>query len=66
MTTKGLTSAIALNARLVASGIGYLIVNRYTAFLLGVFAYSLFINLLGGPGGVVIFKEGMGFIFNKQ
>ncbi len=66
MTTKSLTSAIALNARLVASGIGYLLVNRYTAFLLGVFAYSLLINLQGGPGGVVLFKEGMGFIFNKQ
>ncbi len=66
MTTKSLTSAIALNARLVASGIVYLLVNRYTAFLLGVFVYSLLINLQGGPGGVVLFKEGMGFIFNKQ
>lgn len=66
MTTKGLTAAIALNARLVASGIGYLLVNRYTAFFLGVFAYSLLIKFQGGPGGVVLFKEGMGFIFNKQ
>jgi len=66
MTTKGLALAIALNARLVASRIVYLLVNRYTAFLLGVLAYSLLINLLGGPGGVVLFKENMGLVFNKE
>jgi phosphoglycerol transferase MdoB-like AlkP superfamily enzyme len=66
MTTKNLTTAIALNARLAVSGVVYLLVNRYIAFLLGVFVYSLLINLLGGPGGVVLFKENVGFIFNRE
>ena len=66
MTTNGFTTAIALNARLVVNGIGCLLFNRYTAFLLGVFVYSLIINLQGGPGGVAYVKDGVTVAFNEQ
>ena len=66
MKTKGLVSAISMNTRTVVSGIGYLLFNRYTAFLLGVFVYSLVINLQGGPKGVAFVKADEIVAFNKQ
>ena len=66
MTTKYVTAAIALNARLMVSRMGWLLFNRYTAFLFGVFAYSLIINLQGGPRGVAFIQEGGTLAFNKQ
>jgi phosphoglycerol transferase MdoB-like AlkP superfamily enzyme len=44
---------IALNARLVQSRIAQLFFNRYTAFLLGVFAYPLLVNSMGSLRGMV-------------
>jgi phosphoglycerol transferase MdoB-like AlkP superfamily enzyme len=66
MTTNGFAATVALNARLVASGVSDLLFNRYTAFLLGVFAYSLIINLQGGPGGVAFLRPDGSIAFNKQ
>jgi hypothetical protein len=57
MAATGITAAIALQARFVAVRIVYLLFNRYTAFLLGVYAYSLIILALGGLGGVLAFTE---------
>lgn len=57
MTTNGTTATIALKARAVASSIVYLLYNRYTGFLLGVYAYSMIILMLGGLGGVLAFTE---------
>ena len=57
MAATGITAAIALHTRFVAVRIVYLLFNRYTAFLLGVYAYSLIILTLGGLGGVFAFTE---------
>jgi hypothetical protein len=57
MAATGITAAIALQARFVAVRIVYLLFNRYTAFLFGVYAYSLIILVLGGLGGVFAFTE---------
>jgi phosphoglycerol transferase MdoB-like AlkP superfamily enzyme len=52
MTAPSIAAAIALHARIAASTIVYLLFNRYTAFILGVYAYSLIILALGGLGGM--------------
>ncbi len=53
MAATSIPAAIALKkARFVASTIVSLLFNRYTAFLLGVYAYSLIILALGGLGGM--------------
>lgn len=57
MTTNGITAAIALKARCVAGSIVFLLFNRYTAFLVGVYVYSMIILMLGGLGGVLAFTE---------
>ena len=57
MTTNGITAAIALKARSVAGSIVSLLFNRYTAFLVGLYAYSMIILMLGGLGGVLAFTE---------
>jgi phosphoglycerol transferase MdoB-like AlkP superfamily enzyme len=57
MTTNGITAAIALKARCAAGSIVSLLFNRYTAFLVGVYAYSMIILVLGGLGGVLAFTE---------
>jgi phosphoglycerol transferase MdoB-like AlkP superfamily enzyme len=57
MTTNGTTATIALKARAVASTLAALLFNRYTGFLLAVYAYSMIILMLGGLGGVLSFTE---------
>lgn len=57
MTTFGMTAAIALKARFVASNLAALFFNRYSGFLLGVYGYSLLILALGGMGGVLAFTD---------
>jgi len=52
MAASSFAAAITLNARIAASTIVYLLFNRYTAFILGVYAYSLIILALGGLGGM--------------
>jgi len=52
MAATRIAAAITSNARIVASTIVYLLFNRYTAFILGVYAYSLVILALGGLGGM--------------
>ena len=53
MTAPDRTAAIARRAvRSVARAAALALYNRYTAFLLGIYAYSLTILLLGGLGGV--------------
>jgi phosphoglycerol transferase MdoB-like AlkP superfamily enzyme len=66
MTMNGFTAVVALKARLALSGISCLLVNRYTAFLLGVFAYSLLIKSLGSIGGIAFFREDGTFALNQQ
>ncbi|MCL2790778.1 MAG: LTA synthase family protein [Desulfobulbus sp.] len=51
MTGANITIAGKI-VRRVASGIASLLFNRYTAFILGVYAYSLIILVLGGLGGM--------------
>ena len=63
---NGVSSAITLNWRLAASWVGPFLVNRYTAFFLGVFVYSLIINLVGGLGGVTVLKEDGTIAFRKE
>lgn len=52
MAATSISAAIAQNARIAISTIVYLLFNRYTAFILGVYAYSLIILALGGLGGM--------------
>lgn len=53
MAVMNIAAAIARkNVRIVASTIISLLCNRYTAFILGVYAYSLTILVLGGLGGM--------------
>ncbi len=66
MTMNGFTAAVALNARLALSGMGCLLFNRYTAFLLGVFTYSMVIKTLGSVGGIAFFREDGTFALNQQ
>jgi phosphoglycerol transferase MdoB-like AlkP superfamily enzyme len=66
MTTNGITAAIQLNTRLLASKACSLLINRYTLFFLGVYALSLAVNLLGGMGGVVLMTEDNYFYFKKE
>lgn len=66
MTTNSLTAAIQLNTRLVVGKFRYLLINRYTAFLLGVYVFSLTVNLLGGMGGMVQITEENNLLFAKQ
>jgi len=66
MTTRSLTAAIAFKARLALSGIGYLLVNRYTAFLLGLFVYSLLVKFLGCPGGIAFIRVDGSLALNQQ
>ncbi|MBV5318643.1 MAG: sulfatase-like hydrolase/transferase [Desulfobulbaceae bacterium] len=66
MTTSGFSAAIAFKARYVLSGIVYLFINRYTAFLLGSFAYSLVVKYLGCPGGIAFFRVDGSFALNQQ
>lgn len=57
MLNNSLTEALFTlkKARCLVGGIGSLLINRYTAFLLGVYAYSMIIILLGGMGGMLMF-----------
>jgi phosphoglycerol transferase MdoB-like AlkP superfamily enzyme len=55
MATKSIAAVIALSRSYALSGITYMIFNRYTAFLLGLYAYSMIILMLGGLGGVLAF-----------
>jgi len=66
MTTPSLSASIAFKARLALNGIGYLLVNRYTAFLLGLFAYSLLVKFLGCPGGIAFFRVDGSLALNQQ
>ena len=66
MTMNGFTAVVALKARLALSGIVCLLVNRYTAFLLGAFTYSLLIKSLGSIGGIAFFREDGTFALNQQ
>ncbi len=66
MTTRSLSAAIAFKARLALNGIGYLLINRYTAFLLGLFAYSLLVKFLGCPGGIGFFRVDGSLALNQQ
>lgn len=66
MTINGITAALQLNTRRVASTAGSLLLNRYTVFLLGVYAFSLAVNLLGGLGGVVLITEAKQLVFAKE
>ncbi len=66
MTTKSITAAIALNARFARSGIIHLLVNRYTAFLVGVFLYSILMKFLGGMGGIAFFRADGSFALHQQ
>lgn len=66
MTTNGFSTAIALNTRLVVSRIYYLLFNRYTVFLLGVYAYSLLFNILKGMGGVLLIVGNGELILRKE
>jgi len=52
MTATCIAATLALKARFVATRTAYLFFNRYTAFLLGVYAYSLIILAMGGLGGM--------------
>ena len=63
---NGVSSAIALNWRLAIARVGVLFVNRYTVFLIGVLAYFLVINLIGGLGGVTVIKEDGTLAFRKE
>ena len=51
--TNGVSTAIAPSWRLAVSRVAALLFNRYTFFLLGVYAYSLVVNLAGGLGAGV-------------
>lgn len=64
--TNGVPTAIAPAWRLVASSVGSLLANRYTFFLVGVYAYSLLVNLAGGLGGVTVFSEDGRLVFTKE
>ena len=64
--TNGVSTAIAPAWRLAASRLGSLLANRYTFFLLGVYAYSLVVNLAGGLGGVTVFHEDGRIGFKKE
>lgn len=66
MTMNGFTAVAALKARFALCGIGCLLVNRYTAFLLGAFMYSLVIKSLGSIGGIAFFREDGTFALNQQ
>ncbi|WP_319589091.1 sulfatase-like hydrolase/transferase [uncultured Desulfobulbus sp.] len=52
MAATCIAATLALKARFVANRTAYLLFNRYTVFLLGVYAYSLIILALGGLGGM--------------
>jgi phosphoglycerol transferase MdoB-like AlkP superfamily enzyme len=56
-TMNSLPTTIALNARLVQRRIALLFMNRYTAFLLGVFMYSLMVKTLGSLKGMVFINS---------
>ena len=58
--TNGVSTAIAPAWRLAASRLGSLLANRYTFFLLGVYAYSLVVNLAGVEGTVAVKALGPG------
>ena len=67
MTMRGITVAMQLNTRrLVASKASSLLLNRYTVFLLALYAFSLAVNLLGGLGGVVLITEEKQLVFEKE
>ena len=66
MTTNAITAAIQLNTRLIARKVNYLLINRYTLFLLSLYAFSLAINLLGGMGGVVLISDEKYFFLQKE
>ncbi|NLX18269.1 MAG: LTA synthase family protein [Desulfobulbus sp.] len=57
MSVKKITSAAKLSVRIAVITIASLLFNRYTAFLLGVYIYSLTVLLLGGLGGVLQVTE---------
>lgn len=57
MATNGVSAALALKARAVSLCAVSLLFNRYTLFLVGVYAYSMVILMLGGLGGVLAFTE---------
>ena len=52
MAASRIATAIVQNARIAFVVITTLLFNRYTAFILGIYAYSLIILALGGLGGV--------------
>lgn len=54
---NGFPSTIALNARLVQNRVARLLFNRYSAFLVGVFIYSLTVNSLGSLRGLVFINR---------
>ena len=64
--TNGVSTAIAPSWRLAVSRVAALLFNRYTFFLLGVYAYSLVVNLAGGLGGVTVFHEDGRIGFKKE
>ncbi|MDD5759947.1 MAG: LTA synthase family protein [Desulfobulbaceae bacterium] len=63
---KSFPSAVALNSHLIQSRIGSLLVNRYTAFLLGVLIYSLAVRLLGSLRGMLFIDATGGLALGKQ
>lgn len=66
MTTCSVTATLAHKARLALSALGYLLINRYTAFLLAMVAYSLTIKALGGLGGMLFFRTDGSLALNQQ
>jgi phosphoglycerol transferase MdoB-like AlkP superfamily enzyme len=53
MQPRVLAAAVRLKAHSLAASFCFLLCNRYTAFVLGVYLYSLVILLLDGLGGVL-------------
>lgn len=66
MSSHSVAAAVTLNMRLVASKIGSLLLNRYTAFLVGIFVYAIAINLVGGMGGVILVSDEGKLVFRKE
>ncbi|MBA3014211.1 MAG: LTA synthase family protein [Proteobacteria bacterium] len=60
------STTIALNARLIQGKAAYLFINRYTAFLLGVFIYSLLAKSLGSLRGLVFINREGDLALSKQ
>lgn len=59
-------TTIEINARLVQGRVVALLVNRYTAFLLGVFMYSLLVLSLGSLRGMVYINRLGDLALSKQ